>query len=224
MKRGLTAVFIVCAIAGALAASPATALAKTGTKLAVSLANGITMEHYGYVPALNATLKTSRGRAVKGVYVSLYCNGVKRATKKTNSSGKVSFTASTAAVGDYHGLWQVKYSGNSRYKGCSSVKKRTDVDLHYLGEETVPAFYDYDDDSEGEYVVNIRLKLYGGETYGLHSSTGTLRMVYGDADSATDIYPGQYAEKEGAFTPSTTDYYDIWMECATGDPMNILLW
>jgi hypothetical protein len=224
MKRGITTVFVMCAVAAMLIAAPATALGKTSTKLTVSVANGIAWEHYGYTPELNVSLKTSGGSAVKSAYVTLYCNGVKKTTKKTNSSGKATFVASTASAGDYHGLWQIKYSGSSKYKSCVSSKKRTDVDIHYLGEEIVPALYDFDGDAASEYVTNVRLKLYANQPMGLYTSAATVRTVYSDADPNTDIYANGTAATTGEFTPTVTGYYDIWMESTDDTPMNTFLW
>lgn len=215
MLCALTALSVVC--------MPATALAKKGTKLGVTLANGYSWEHYDLSPVLNATLKKSAGGAMKGVYVSLYYNGVKKASKKTSSTGAASFNLNLPGT-DYHGQWQVKYAGNATYRPSASAKKRTNRHFHFEADELVPAYYDYDGDSANEYVVNIRLKLYAGEVYSLYSEASTLRMISGDADPSTEVYPGMYAEQLGSFTAPLTDYYDIWMECGSGSTMTVWLW
>lgn len=110
----------------ALVLLPSAAVAKTKTKIAVSLSS--TIEHADFTPTITGQLKTSRGKAIKKTTVYLYRDGVRVASAKTNSKGKVTFEAATSDDSNT-ALWTIRFSGDRKYKASNSPAKRTDCDI-----------------------------------------------------------------------------------------------
>jgi hypothetical protein len=89
---------------------PATALAKTSTKLSIaSASSGSTIK---------GVLKTKSGNGLRAKRVYLLLNGKTVASKKTASGGKVSFGVSRLSPG--HGVWTLRYKGDRKYRASKS--------------------------------------------------------------------------------------------------------
>lgn len=113
---------IVIAIAFLLLV-PGVALAKTRTKIQASLSSPFEYYDSSYDPVLTGQLKTSRGKPIAKKTVALYRDGVKIATARTNSKGRVQFKALTADGTDISAFC-LKFAGDRKY-GSSRSPVRT---------------------------------------------------------------------------------------------------
>lgn len=181
------ALVVVCAMP-----TMAMAAAKTKTKLGVSISSS--SEHYDSVPTIKGTLKTSKGKAIKGQTVKLYCNGKYVATKKTDSKGRVKFKA-MLPDNVTNGSWKLKYKGTKKYKAATSKAVKSKLHVHFDGPAT-PIATDVDDDGQTLYVFKIERKLEKGRTYfmafgaGVYAeidNLGTGKTVFTSGDDVVDL-------------------------------------
>ncbi|NTU72087.1 MAG: hypothetical protein HGB10_09755 [Coriobacteriia bacterium] len=176
--------------------SPMVAMAKTSTKIIASLSS--TSEHYDSAPRLTGTLKTRGGKILRGKTVSLYRNGRRVGSKKTNSSGKVTFSLVLPTWSS--ATWYLRYGGSSGYKVSTSTRKQTSVDFHF-------------DDGE-LYLEPIDTDADGYDDIFLWSGS-----VYLDADTTYECVLDEYIDYE-VYAPSDSEYpyqsdtytdrFDLW--------------
>jgi hypothetical protein len=117
-SAGMVLLVMVLVVAASVIA-PAGAFAKTKTKLSASLSK--TYVNYGSPATLTGTLKTSKGKAIKSQYVTLYRDSTRIGKYKTNGSGKVAVKVKYAAGAG----WHFKYAGSKTYGSSSSSTKTT---------------------------------------------------------------------------------------------------
>ena len=125
----LAAVVVMCAM-------PSVALAKTRSVISVSLSSQL--EHYGSKPVLSAQIKDASGRILRYKSLSLYRDGKRVASARTNSQGRTTFKlvlprTSPTSTPNATGKWQVRFAGDSRYWPGKSAEKVTSTHVDYYG-------------------------------------------------------------------------------------------
>jgi len=208
-RKPLLLVFVLLVVL----AVPSTALAKTGSRLSMALS--ARAERYDQTPMVNATLKSSSGRALAGQPVSLYREGVKVATKKTSSAGKVSFQAVLPDEDDF-AAWQVRYAGNASYFDAWSPSRSTYFDWAFNG------WAEYVAQANNAYAFEASsVNLNAGRTYLMMSEKSVAWMVY-LAGSNQPLVEGNLNETF-VFSPPATAAYDIVL-VALDRPSSDFLW
>lgn len=160
----VSAILAVAMLAAVPSFAAAATQAKTKTKLSVSLSSA--EETYAEKPVVSGVLKTSKGKAVKGQRVALYLEGEKVASKKTDSKGRVRFTAELPDDVDA-GEWRLVYGGSATYGTSRSAAKITEKMIHaYLTLDLEESGVDDEGNAYDLYVASVELNegvLYGFE-------------------------------------------------------------
>jgi len=110
IRRAACVGLVGLALLAGVAFMPATALAKTSTKLSIASANSGS--------TIKGVLKTKSGKGLKTKRVYLLLNGKSVASKKTASGGKVSFGVSGLSPG--HGVWTLSFKADRKYRASKS--------------------------------------------------------------------------------------------------------
>ncbi len=220
-KRLLVLCVLTLAVACVL---PSTAMAKTRTKLSVSVTSSY--EHFDKDPYISGTLKTSSGRALKNKVVKLYCGSRYIGHQHTNSRGKVKFRAVLPGSA-WSGTWRMKYAGSSKYRRVTSAGKSTRLHIHFDDWATyVEAEVDDDgnpiDVGHPTDVFSMDVFLEEGRSYAIEPSESTLESVYdsaGDLVWQSDDYYDWYV-----FTAAYDDTYTFYFDSGSTDDLSVLVW
>lgn len=216
-KRALLLCLVVVLI---LSTMPSAAYARTSTRLSVSV--DAELEHHDFVPTLTGSLKTSRGTALKYKTVYLYFDGVKVASKRTNSSGKVYFDLILPGR-NMDGSWYLRYPGSSTYGSCTSSHKATYLDIHYFVNNQVPVPKDIDDDNQAERVIEFTIYLPGNSTFLIWTSGPTMRSVT-PVGSPVERYTGEQNVTSSDFYLKDEGYYHVVLDCGDAQLTSVMLW
>lgn len=247
-KRLPVFVSLVLAMSFAL---PSAAIAKTRTRLSASVTSAY--QHYDKTPYVTGTLKTSSGKVLGDKLVKLYRGTTYVASKRTDRRGKVKFRASLPGS-LMSGTWKLKYAGNTRYFGATSLPKATKIHVHYsgwapridgaaggtedegTGGSADDTFGDVVDDGadpaeeaspDQSSVFGIDVVLDGARTYQIVTSSVTACMI-ADAAEAT-VYSGDRVLERHRFAPATSGAYSVYL--VSGEPgvagvgeLRVLIW
>jgi hypothetical protein len=200
-KRLLLFVVLVLTL---LVALPSTALAKTKTKVSATLSSSV--ERADYTPTITGQLKTSRGKAIKKARLYLYRDGVRVASGKTNSKGRVTFAAGTASDSN-SATWSIRFAGDRKYKASKSPTRATTCDVLFEG----AAPYDGINPEDGDFEFTIPLNLEPGRTYVMFFSHPVGVMI-GYPDWSTQLgSSGGAPVTRFEFTAPTYSPYEVFL-------------
>jgi hypothetical protein len=110
IRRAASVGLVILALLTVAAFMPATALAKTSTKLSIGTADSGSI--------VKGVLKTKSGKALRSKRVYLFLDGNPVASKKTAAGGKVSFGVSGLSPG--HGVWTLSFKADRNYRASKS--------------------------------------------------------------------------------------------------------
>jgi hypothetical protein len=183
--------------------APTVALAKTKTKLSATLSSSV--ERRDYTPTITGQLRPSRGKVIKKARLYLYRDGVRVASAKTNSKGRVTFVANTADDAT-SATWGIRFAGDRKYKSSKSPTRQTDCDVLFNG----LARYD-DIDVDGDFTFTVPTNMEAGRTYVMYFSHPVAVLIgYPDWGTVLDGCAG-VPVTQFTFTAPTYSPYEIFL-------------